>query len=258
MPKLMACLRKAMLSAPGVIVMSTSGLAARIFGRCAENSGLPSGYGVEPSRTPPLPFQHLAQHGVVLLPPRIVGVEDPPLLAEVLGHPGADRAAGDGRVERLVERERAPVRPGGDLVGLAHRDEELPGLLGLLVDRHLYVRGQAAHDELALLVLDELLRPLGADGGLELVVAEQDLDLLPQDAARGVDFLHRHDRALLLVLGEGAEGTSRRPGEADLDRVAALRLEDGRKGRDGGAGRGRGEKCTSVHRAPPWSEWRRS
>src|SRR5207247_5688812 len=83
--------------------------------------------------------------------PRIVGVEDPPLLAEVLGHPGADRAAGDGRVERLVERERAPVRPGGDLVGLAHRDEELPGLLGLLVDRHLYVRGQAAHDELALL-----------------------------------------------------------------------------------------------------------
>jgi len=32
-----------MLSAPGVHDTSTSGLAAWIFGRCAENSALPSG-----------------------------------------------------------------------------------------------------------------------------------------------------------------------------------------------------------------------
>ena len=200
----------------------------------------------------PLPLEHLGEDGVVLLPPRVVGVEDPPLLAEVLGQPVADRATGDGRVERLVERERAPVGPGRDLVGLAHRDEDLSGLLGLLVDRHLHVRGQAAHDELAPLVLDQLLGPLGADGGLELVVAEQDLEPAPQDSPLGIDLFHRHDRALLLVLGEGAEGTGRRPGEADLDRVAALRLEDRREGRDGGAGCGGGEERASIHRAPPW------
>ena len=38
-----------MSSAPGVTAISTSGFAATIFGRCAENSALPSGYGVAPS-----------------------------------------------------------------------------------------------------------------------------------------------------------------------------------------------------------------
>ena len=53
MPKLITCLWSAMLSAPGATFMRTSGLAAWIFGKCAENSAEPSGYGVAPSRVPP-------------------------------------------------------------------------------------------------------------------------------------------------------------------------------------------------------------
>jgi len=37
-------------------------------------------------------LQHLGEHGVVLLAPRVVGVDDPPLLAEVLGDPLTDHA----------------------------------------------------------------------------------------------------------------------------------------------------------------------
>ncbi len=53
MPKLATCLRKATPSAPGTAPRSTSGFAAWILGRCALNSGLPSGYGVLPSTVPP-------------------------------------------------------------------------------------------------------------------------------------------------------------------------------------------------------------
>src|SRR5204862_5025210 len=108
----------------------------------------------------------LAEDVVVLLSPRVVGVDDPPLLAQVLRDPGRDRAAGDRRVERLVERERAGVRLGADLIRLAHGDEQLPRLLGLLVDRHLDVGGEAADAELALFVLAPLLPALAAAGRL--------------------------------------------------------------------------------------------
>ena len=53
MPKLATCLSRAMLSAPGATLTRTSGFAAWILGRCAENSAEPSGYGVVPSSVPP-------------------------------------------------------------------------------------------------------------------------------------------------------------------------------------------------------------
>ncbi len=42
-PKLITCLWSAMLSAPGATFIRTSGFAAWILGRCAENSADPSG-----------------------------------------------------------------------------------------------------------------------------------------------------------------------------------------------------------------------
>ena len=83
-----------------------------------------------------------------------------------------------------MEGQRSRVRLGADLVGLADGDEQLAGGLGLLVDGHLDVGGQPADDEVDLLVLDQLFRPLRAHRRLELVVAEEDLDLAPEDTAR--------------------------------------------------------------------------
>ena len=117
-----------------------------------------------------------------------------------------------------MEGNRAAVGLGADLVGLAGRDEENLGLLGLLVDRHLHVRGEATHDGLALLVLDQLLGALGADGGLELVVAEQHLDLAAQDATLGIELVGRELSAPLHVRGERREGSGQRQREADAER----------------------------------------
>ena len=107
--------------------------------------------------------------------------------------------------------------------------------------------GEAADDELHVLVLDQLLRPLGADGGLELVVAEEHLDLAAQDAVLRVQLFHGQGRAALLVDGERTERARQREREADLDHVLALGPEDRWKAEDRSAGRGRGQKCATVH-----------
>jgi hypothetical protein len=85
-------LQEGTASAPGGDGVDDVGLGAWIFGRCAENSGLPSGYGVLPRTVPPSLGAGRAEHGVVLLAERVVGVDDPPLLAELL-----DAEGGDGR-----------------------------------------------------------------------------------------------------------------------------------------------------------------
>src|SRR5712692_4327134 len=164
---------------------------------------------------------------VALLAPGVVGIDDPPLLAEVLGHPAADRPAGNGGVERFVEGERARVGLGADLVRLAHGDEEHLRLLGLLVDGHLDVGREAADDELHLLVLDQLLCPLRADCGLELVVAEEQLDLAPEDAVLRVQLVRGELGAPLLIGRQGPEWSREREREADADGFPALAAQDG-------------------------------
>src|SRR5207237_9643541 len=103
---------------------------------------------------------------------------------------------------------------------------------------HLHVRGEAAHDELAAVLLDELLRALRADGGLQLVVTEEHLDLASHDAALGVQLVDREERAALLIGREGAERTGHRSRESDADRILALGADDRGKAerrRGGGA-----------------------
>jgi len=72
------------------------------------------------------------------------------------------------------------------------------------------VRGEAAHDELALVVLDQLLGALRAHRGLELVVAEEHLDLAAHHAAPGVQLYLRELGAALHVGRERGERSGQR------------------------------------------------
>src|SRR5262249_16186069 len=90
-----------------------------------------------------------------------------------------------------------------------------------------------------------------ADGRLELIVAEEHLDLAAQHAAVRVDLLHGQDRAALLVGGDGAERPRQREGESDLDGPGTLSPQDGGKPEGGGAESGRRQKCASLHTWPP-------
>src|SRR5262245_10451391 len=65
--------------------------------------------------------------------------------------------------------------------------------------------GETAHDEGALVLLDELLGALGAHGGLQLIVAEEDLDLASEDAVLRVQLRLGQLRAALLVVGQRLE-----------------------------------------------------
>src|SRR5712692_7022018 len=195
-----------------------------------------------PAQGAALLLERFGHYVVALLAPGVVGIDDPPLLAEVLGHPAADRPAGDGGVERFVEGQRARVGLGADLVRLAHGDEQDLGLLGLLIDGHLHVGREAAHDELHLLVLDQLLGPLGADGWLELIIPEKQLDLAPENAAFGVQLVGREDGAPLLVGRQRPEGPGQREREADANRILALGAQDRGECEDRCAGGAGGEE----------------
>src|SRR5204862_2706433 len=90
-------------------------------------------------------------------------------------------------------------------------------------------------DELAVLLLDQLLRALRAHLGLELIVADEQLDLAAEDAVLGVELVHGQLGALLHVAGDGGEGARQRQREADADRLLALRAREGGKRERGGA-----------------------
>jgi hypothetical protein len=109
------------------------------------------------------------------------------------------------------------------------------------------VGGETADHEVDLLVLDQLLGPLGADGRLELVVTEQDLELASHDAALGVDLLVRELGAPMHVGGDGGERAGQREWEADADRILALGAQHGGEGQDGGSGRCGRQELASMH-----------
>ena len=97
------------------------------------------------------------------------------------------------------------------------------------------------------LLLDQLLGALGAHRGLELVVAEEHLDLAAEDAALGVELVRGELGAALHVGGEGGEGAGERQRDADADRVLALRAQDDREAEGGGGGGGGGQECAAMH-----------
>ena len=236
-----------MLSAPGRHVDEDVGLRGLDLRQVRRELGRAERVRGRAEQRAALPLERLLEDHVALLAPRVVRVDDPPLLAQVLTDPVADDAAGDRRVQRLVEGDRAGVGLGGDLVGLAGRDVEHLRLLRLLVDGHLHVRGEAAHDERAAVLLDQLVGALGADRRLQLVVAEEDLDLPAEDAASGVQLGLRELGALLHVLGEGREGAAQRKRATDPHRVLGLGPEHRGKRESGHGDTRGGEELASIH-----------
>ena len=104
------------------------------------------------------------------------------------------------------------------------------------------MRGEAPHDELDLLVLDQLLGPLGPDGRLELIVAEEHLHTASEHSASRVHLLHRERGAALEIIGERRERPRQRQRKPDADRLPVLRAQDGRHAERRGAGGGGSEK----------------
>src|SRR6266508_658610 len=80
---------------------------------------------------------------------------------------------------------------------------------------------------------------IGLVSGLELIVAEEHLDLAAEDAALGVELVGAEHGAALLVGGERAERPRQRERETDPDGILALGAEDCgecQAGRSGGGG----------------------
>src|SRR5262249_15407174 len=88
-------------------------------------------------------------------------------------------------------------------------------------DRHAGI--EMADDELHT-VADELVGDRYAFLWIGAVVADEDLDLLPEDAAGGVDVLDRLFRAVLELGTEGGAAAGDRSADAELDlRRSAVR-----------------------------------
>ena len=141
-------------------------------------------------------------------------------VARDLRHRGRLREAGakDERVALLGDRRRLAAGEVGDLgaLGLGHAD-------------HDRARERRA-DYREHVVVDGLLREALGDAGVRLRVGHQRLDLLAEDAAGGVDLLHRELDAVLRVGAGGRAGARQLLQHGDLDR---LRVR-GRGQRDAG------------------------
>jgi hypothetical protein len=99
---------------------------------------------------------------------------------------------------------------------------------------------------------------LRTDLRLELIVAHEQLDLAPEDAALGVEDVHAELRALFHVAGNGRERSRQRQWKPDAHRIFALRTEHRGDSEGRGAGRGSGQKHTTIHgRLLCQGEWRR-
>ena len=170
----------------------------------------------------PFLLGHPAEPRQQLLAPSVVGIEYPPALAQVLGHPARNGPGDNRRVQALMERKAAPVGLGRDLVGHRAGDEEHVGLLRLLVHGHLDVRREPAAHELHLVVFDELPGFLRTHPGIQLVVPDQQLDLLPEHSPLGVDLLDGQGRGARRVAGEHTEAAGQARDEPDFDRLPRL------------------------------------
>src|SRR5438067_9699960 len=119
-------------------------------------------------------------------------------------------------------------------------------------------RVDVADEEVHLVALDELARLLHGGAGLSARrVLDEQLHLAAEDPTFGVDLLDGELGTDELVLPQGRVGSRERVVEADLDRLLAARLDDGRgeergargrRGLDDGPPRHRGRSARLLHR----------
>ena len=128
-----------------------------------------------------------------------------------------------------------PLGPGQGFRQRLGGDEHHLVLLGPVGDREPDVREKGARDEGDLLRLDQLLGVLHGFRRLALVVAEEHLELAPEDTALGVDLLDGHLDAGLVRPREGRADAAVGVDLADLDgRLGRRRARAERQGQAGG------------------------
>jgi len=184
-------------------------------------------------------------HAVAVL---VVGPRDGVPLEGLLGQQDGGRAAFDEGVRGRAKDVPVPLVL-GQRRGLGDRDEEQRlVLLGDLGDGERHATVNDAGQEVDLLLEDEIARLANAHVGLGLIVADDELELPPEDPARRIDLLDGH-----LVAGDGGLGV-RRGGAAepvddtDLDGLLRGRRRGGRERAEcdqGNSGQDRGP----LHRA---------
>ena len=109
-----------------------------------------------------------------------------------------------------VEREQADER-----LALLHHDRHR---------RRDHVGGVAADHEIDFVDVDQLGVDARHRRRIALVIVVNELDRTPEQAALGVDLLFPDLHAEQRLLAVGGERTGQRHAEADLDRLARLRL----------------------------------
>ena len=174
----------------------------------------------------------LLERGLELAPVglahRVVGVEDVDLLAhlvdDVLGEPGGLHP----RVRLVREVVLVELRGPHELGARDRVPVDGLVLLGDVHHRQRRAAGDGADQQLHVVLQDELLGLADGRRGLGLVVLGDDLDLVAEDAALGVQLLDRHLHAPRLVLAVALEDADLGAEVADLD---DLRLRDGRRRR---------------------------
>ena len=167
---------------------------------------------------------------------RVVGRDEIPLAAELLV-----KRRGEARgqhVGRGADAERGPVAlRAGDRIGVTAGDHVEHALFVCdLVHRQRGRRRHGAHQEVDLVLLDQLVRLLGGETGVRGVVLDHQFNLAAVDATLGIDLGKRHQRAALLAFALGGVGAGEGVMHPDLDRRFALGKAQNRRREHGRAG----------------------
>ncbi len=161
----------------------------------------------------------------------VVGADRGDLGQRPLGHDLRGAAPFHGGVRGDAEDVGVELVGGGELVRLRDgRDEDDLVLLGDDRDRGALRRGERAHEEVDVLLQDQLAGDAHRLVGIALGVAREQLDLAAEHAALGVQLVHVHLGALERGLAEERARSGEDHGEADLDRLLGLGGERRRQG----------------------------
>ena len=170
----------------------------------------------------------------------VVGGEDVDLLAPLLLRDLDDRLD---RLRRRRSGDEAVAVADAALVQHVVEIEDVGAPEGL-PDRLARRRGDAAVDDVDLVVARELLRVLGVERDVGLGVVLDDLDLSAEQAAGGVDLLGRQRRRQHHRLAVGVEVAGVVEDRAELDRRALREDVEGKGDAGGRAGR-RGDEVAT-------------
>src|SRR5690606_4033463 len=174
----------------------------------------------------------------VIVPERVVGIDQGDLLAEVLGDPGCDGTGlrfhvSDARLDAV-----AVHLAGRDMVAFANDIVRHFQLAGSWRGTNDNVREQCAVDEINLVLANEFLHDLGAASGIGAIIFYEDLQRSAVAATRLINELHGSSRGAVIPAAIGSADAGTVALDADTDRLGRLSLRIAHE-------TGRGEQRTS-------------